>query len=103
MKKTALIALLLVLTATALTACRAPSTNETTSPVETNAAMTTPSMETATPSTQATQPSVSTSEPSGGASMPGIMDGTDGSNGMGGVNGSDGAGNTSGALGRMPR
>lgn len=96
MKKTALIALMLILTATALCACRAPSTNETTSPVETNAAMTTPSVEVTVPSTHTTTPSAAASEPSVGATMPGITDGTNGSAGMDGANGS-------GALGRMPR
>lgn len=103
MKKITVIALVLVLTATALTACRAPSTNETTSPVETNGAMTNPTTEATVPTTQATQPSASASEPSDGMTMPGIMDGMDGTNGMDGANGSDPSGKTSGAGRAMPR
>ena len=101
MKKIGIAALVLVLTATALTGCRAPSTDETTSPVETNPVMTTPSTQATVPTTQSTQPSASASEPSGGMTMPGIIDGMDGTNGMDSSNPSD---NSTGARrSRLPR
>lgn len=101
MKKLSIIALVFVLTATALTACRRPSTHETTSPVETNHAMTTPTVETTTPTTHATHPSTAMTDPMDDMPLPGIIDGTDGTDG---THSTDSTANADGARRRrLPR
>ena len=91
MKKLSIIALVFILTATALTACRMPSTDETTSPVETNPMITTPSSEATVPTTQSTQPSTDMTDPMDDMTIPGIIDGTDGTDSTDSTNNSNGA------------
>lgn len=88
MKKISIIALVLVLTAGLMTACRRPSTDETTSPVETNPVMTTPSSESTMPTTMP-QPSTAMTDPMDDMTLPDITDGLDGTNGLDSTNGTD--------------
>lgn len=81
MKKISIVALVLVLTAGLMTACRRPMEDEMTLP-STHATtpsthVTTPSTHATTPNTHATEPSTHVTDPSNHATQPDSTDGTD--------------------------